>query len=375
MDAPTLRSKMRDALKDERFRRQPELMTNCVRVYYADEDAERHHVDFPVYREGSVGAGPPIQELASVDRWVESDPTQVNRWFADLVAERNATQDGWGSQLRRSIRLLKRFCRSRKDWLDLLPNGMKLTMLVAECQPAYDARLDVAFRNLLERLEGRLIRSKAISNLAHPDLPALTRTSNDPNVIALLEKVSEALVLLRDLDSAENTIKDAREAWDWIFQSDGFFFACDEALAATTHVTKDSAAAWTTIAVAPWAEPASWPMAKRYEVTVSAEHSLSNKGWRKFESGAPLPKGVQLRFQAVTTASPPYDVFWQVVNTGDEARRDSGLRGEVVAGNGKLGRATRDESTSYAGRHWVECFIVQNGVCVSRSGFFFIVIE
>ena len=41
------KERVREALKDKRFKRQPEIFTNCVRVFYAEEDEEKHHVDFP----------------------------------------------------------------------------------------------------------------------------------------------------------------------------------------------------------------------------------------------------------------------------------------------------------------------------------------
>lgn len=145
-----VREAVRDALKDKRFNRQPKLYTNCVRVFYADEDEEKHHVDFPVYRKSVNNNGDSVRELASESDWVQSDPTQVNSWFDDLVKDRNLETEGWGTQFRHLVQLLKRYCRSRKDWLDLLPNGMKLTMLVAEVQPPYDERIDVVFRRLLD---------------------------------------------------------------------------------------------------------------------------------------------------------------------------------------------------------------------------------
>ena len=115
------------ALQDDRFLKQPEVHHNCVRVFYSETDEEKHHVDFAVYRRFFVGEEK-IRELAGADGWNRSDPTQVNCWFDNLVQERNRQADGWGTQLRHLIQLLKRFCRSRREWD--LPNGMKLTMLV-----------------------------------------------------------------------------------------------------------------------------------------------------------------------------------------------------------------------------------------------------
>ena len=124
--------------------------------------------------------------------------------------------------MRHLIQLLKRFCRSRYDWD--LPNGMKLTMLIAECQPAYNSRIDVAFRELLRRVKDRLLWSKEIHNLAHPDKPPITRTANDQNVIDLESRLGEALDQLANLDKKESdNVDSARAVWDWIFKSDGFF--------------------------------------------------------------------------------------------------------------------------------------------------------
>ena len=171
MTALKVKEAVRDALKDDRFNRQPKIHTNCVRVFYAETDDEKHHVDFPVYRRWTTNDDEVVRELASESDWVRSDPTQVNEWFSNIVADRNKAEDGWGTQFRNLVQLLKRFSRSRSDWLSLLPNGMKLTMLVDECQPPYDVRIDVAFRHLLEGIDGRLNSDKAIYNRAHPDEP------------------------------------------------------------------------------------------------------------------------------------------------------------------------------------------------------------
>lgn len=222
LTAAQVREKVQEALKDGRFKRQPKLFTNCVRVFYAEEDAEKHHVDFPVYRRFFDAEGKKVRELASEDGWVKSDPTQVNTWFNNEITTRNSHVTGRGTQLRQMIQLLKRFCRTRSEWD--LPNGMKLTMLAAECQPTYDARLNVAFRELLKKIKARLAFNKVIQNLAHPDKPALTRTVWDQNVVDLQAKIGEALDKLAELDRSENNNADAaREAWDWIFKSDGFF--------------------------------------------------------------------------------------------------------------------------------------------------------
>ena len=45
--------------------------------------------------------------------WVRSNPTRVNEWIEEVVAEKNRQIAGSGSQMRRMLKLMKRFCRSR----------------------------------------------------------------------------------------------------------------------------------------------------------------------------------------------------------------------------------------------------------------------
>lgn len=381
MTAAEVREAVRDALKDKRFNRQPKLFTNCVRVFYADTDEEKHHVDFPVYRRWTDDENEPVQELASEADWVRSNPTQVNDWFDTIVRDRNKTTDGWGTQFRHLVQLLKRFCRSRKEWLELLPNGMKLSMLVDECQAPYEARIDVAFRNLLECIDKRLASNKAIYNRAHPDLPMITRTANDDNVVALQEKIQEALQHIATLDEdSKHKEKDARIVWDWVFKSDGFFAEYDEATRAVKSEAVAADVGKSPLAV-PWAEKPGWEMVCSHSATIRGKWNTSERGiqWREFLNDGPaLDKHLYLRFFGETDVPPPYQVYWQVVNTGAEAVAKGCLRGQIVP-SGSFGssglrsttmveKPSRNERTLYRGMHWVEFFVVRDNRCLARSG-------
>lgn len=380
-----VREKVREALKDKRFNRQPKLCTNCVRVFYADADDEKHHVDFPIYRIWEDAAKNEQRELANESAWLESDPTAVNRWFADEVSGRNSASAGRGTQFRHLVQLLKRFCRSRPSSEWDLPNGMKLTMLAAECQGNYSVRIDVAFRDLLSRLRDRLRYNKQIHNLAHPSKPAITRTPTDQNVIDLEARIVEALDQLSKLDATDaNNVDAARRAWNWIFKSDGFFTAYDDAEAETN---KSTALANQSMFTVSWRERPAWPIQPRYWVRISGRYASAENStaWTSFTNdGQALPKHLYLRFSAETNAPTPYTVHWQVVNTGNEAVYANGRRGQIVqstsAGAGGLQGTTapsisRSERTLYSGSHWIECFLVNNGVCVARSGPFVVNIK
>lgn len=121
-----------------------------------------------------------------------------------------------------------------------------------------------------------------------------------------------------------------------------------------------------------------WPANFVYDVTVSGRFSRGN-GWTSFSSDCPpLPKGCDLMFTADTDAPAPFDVYWQVVNTGDEAASHGveALRGQILpAETFGVGGLRQKEATAYTGMHWIECFIVKNGYLVARSGPYVVNIE
>jgi hypothetical protein len=79
------------------------------------------------------------------------------------------------------------------------------------------------------------------------------------------------------------------------------------------------------------------------------------------------PRRARLKFSARTNASYPYEIRWQVVNTGKEAAQAAQLRGDFYMDDDGA-NSVRWESTKFAGTHWVEAFVIKNGVCIARSG-------
>ena len=91
----------------------------------------------------------------------------------------------------------------------------------------------------------------------------------------------------------------------------------------------------------------------------------------KFSSSSPINKDFAIKFTATTNIGDPYKVWWQVVNTGQEAFAAGQPRGTFFEGSGPSGTVNW-ESTKYRGTHWVEAFVVKDGVCVARSGRVFV---
>lgn len=80
-------------------------------------------------------------------------------------------------------------------------------------------------------------------------------------------------------------------------------------------------------------------------------------------SGQVLARRRELRFEVVYDERPGDLLFWQVVNTGTEARNRGKLRGSFEAGT-----RVKDETALYGGDHFIEVFLIRDRICVARSG-------
>lgn len=211
-----------EALQDEnRFARAPEVLKNCVRVYYS----EGHHVDVPAYRrleETSFWTGESeyTYELASAE-WKRSDPRQVTNWFNDRNAKLSPdSTSSKGGQFRRVVRLLKKFARSRPSWKSSIATGFMLTKLAEESFVPVLGRDDQAFRETMEKIRSRLTWNTSIE---HPVLGGEWLTKDDDARPAFLRKrLAENLKHLAILDQADCTHEQAMKAWDKVFCCDWF---------------------------------------------------------------------------------------------------------------------------------------------------------
>lgn len=72
-----------------------------------------------------------------------------------------------------------------------------------------------------------------------------------------------------------------------------------------------------------------------------------------------------LKFSVVNTdIVGPYELFWKVLNRGEEAIRRDCIRGQIVADNG---HKQRTETTRFRGDHVVECYAVVDHVVIATD--------
>ncbi|MGF1456275.1 MAG: cyclic GMP-AMP synthase DncV-like nucleotidyltransferase [Alphaproteobacteria bacterium] len=220
MSARDAKEMVRKALHDKRFKKPPEVRTNCVRIYY---DAG-YHVDVPVYRNVRTkniwGEEAVHYEIASSD-WKKADPVEVTRWF-NSENEHQSPDTVNGRQLRRQTRMSKAFARSRESWRPRVATGFMITTLIVnECYRANSTRED---RSLYETMVSMRDRLKWNLEIDHPTVAGekLTTGPDDARVRLLKEKLDWAIEVLQVLFERDCTQAKALKAWDKVFNTNFF---------------------------------------------------------------------------------------------------------------------------------------------------------
>lgn len=78
-----------------------------------------------------------------------------------------------------------------------------------------------------------------------------------------------------------------------------------------------------------------------------------------------LKLGRSLTFKVVScNVPPPYEIYWKVRNEGPLAEKKNMIRGQIQADGGLQKRI---ETSNFGGAHFVDCFVIKDGVCVARN--------
>jgi hypothetical protein len=219
-DPSAARQLVCDAFREKpgNFSRPPIARTNAVTVWYADGP----HVDFAIYRRRVTTWGEILIEHAGGSEWTKRDPNAVTDWFEERVAALSpspiAQRMVAAEQLRRIVRFLKFFCRSRLDWD--LPGGMVMTTLAVECYRPNGERDDVALFDTMVALYYRLQTSLRVQSPVEPTQELTAKVGHGTQVEELRDKLGWALEKLAALGDSSCTRSQARNAWRLVFNHD-----------------------------------------------------------------------------------------------------------------------------------------------------------
>ena len=214
------RTRIRNALKDDRLAYDAVVKTNCVRQQYPDG----YHIDIPVYRtirSKDIWGNEIVEyELASGDDWVKSDARKVKRWYNDAVGSELKAGQPDTSQLRRITKLTKKMARSRVAWKKRTTSGICISKLVVDYFVACPNRDDNALRDTWKAIQSQLAFSQRISHPVYADKNLAEE--GDECVVFFRDCVGDVLETLKVLDEYDCTRKEASDAWDKVFNTDHF---------------------------------------------------------------------------------------------------------------------------------------------------------
>ena len=113
----------------------------------------------------------------------------------------------------------------------------------------------------------------------------------------------------------------------------------------------------------------------RYAVDISGslriDCEVKQNGFREFflrnmlMRKIPLMAKKSLRFHVTEiSVREPCELYWKVLNRGDEARRRNCIRGQIEEDAGQM---QKEETTDFRGDHVVECYCVKDEVVVAKD--------
>jgi hypothetical protein len=319
-------------------------------------------------------------------RWQKSNPIRYAEWFKDrmrvvlrekiaaLAKSRGADiaeVPEWQvkTPLQRAVQVLKRhrdvaFASDES----IRPVSIIITTLAAK---AYKNQTDVvdALISIVEEMP-RHIRHEGgkyvVENPVEPGENFADKWNEDPK---RRDAFFRWLKAVREDFGALSHTTDLRKSYPLLDRSFGREVS-EPAIKLAEQRLQKSAAIIPALALVPalgdvsHARTPPWRMAGTHSAGLKGGVYRSGGKKRLWElSDRPLPRSVSLRLDLQTNASQPFDVHWQIVNTGAEAAASNDLRGTIVRGS-----TGRWETTKYRGTHSVEAFVIKNDVCVARTG-------
>lgn len=339
---------------------------------------------------------PNYEQISS--EWLPSNPKGYAEWFKDRMKVRLESQRKFFAEstqtkvedvpdyklktpLQQTIQILKRhrdimFANDQED----KPISIIITTLAAH---AYNNETDLldAMLNVIANMSKHITKQDNVSWVPNPVNPLENFADKWREHPQREKKFKQWLQQVHS--DLENALKkgDIRAISEFLKHSFG-----EKAISeAMTYFPENKVSPKTLVAVGnsrnlsifsvPHRQRPNWPIAQQGQASIIAWANRNGFRPSQIKSNTTLPKHYSLRFEVKTNVPWPYKVYWQVVNTGEEARRANCLRGGFYEGIIAKGGRVQEESTLYTGMHWIECFIIKDKICVARSGEFVVNIE
>ena len=329
----------------------PEKKTNCVRIRYS----EGYHIDFAIYRK-DVDWNDNVTYYHAGSDWKRRDPKAINNWFKSSINDK-------GQNLRKVIRLSKMFCKSRDGWD--MPGGLIQTVL---CEERFHEaeRLDECFYNTMCSVRDRLAWNKEINNPTDSSLSLLQTEAHRARIETYYNRLNSYLSKLNVLNEPDCTREKAIAAWCDFFNHD--FWTGLQTKASTRMLALESRRPQEVVLFNDTEQFVEdmMPVVEQYDARIVA--TAHSDGFREqplqwfLDRYRRMPLHFSLRFTCEHNIPEPVEYYWKVKNVGRVAEKRNCIRGQIIKKT-----KTITEATNFFGPHYVECYVVKDGVCVARA--------
>ncbi|TDL95533.1 nucleotidyltransferase [Macrococcus carouselicus] len=355
LGAQATRNMVANALgrKTKQFAEQPEVKTSCVRLKYSSLG---YHMDFAIFQRSRASDWHDYTYEHAGSDWSVRDIRGLEDWFTEQVKMQ-------GDDLRKIIRLSKMFCKSRDSWK--MPSGLIQSVLCDENFKKNYSRLDEKFYYTMWAIVHRLDIWIDVSAPVDNGRALVTREVDRQRMRNWRSRLKASLEKLDILFDDDCTQADALKAWSEFFNHLYWDEMYESALRRSLRERSTPAFDDTEQFI-----DELYPVYEQYDVSIDC--FVTGDGFsvmpieRFLDRLSPqirrfIPFNFSIRCRLGETDCPSYDkILWKVRNIGIEAEKRNCIRGQIMDGRG----VEIVESSDFAGAHYIECYLIKNGVCI-----------
>jgi hypothetical protein len=277
--------------------------------------------------------------------WKTTKPRLEIKAISDLHQAKN-----------QNLRTLCKMIRSWKNYHGVAMGGLLIDSVAYNFLNSTTYFDDKSFGHY-DRLIGNFLKYLSeLQNINHVFAPGSNQKVYIKKKFQTRAKKAHKLVL-EAIEAQEN--KNANQKWKKIF---GRNFP--SAVKLTTEAMDKSISTWTN--TEEFIED-KYNVDIRYDLSIDCE--VTQAGFRTdnllsiLASKIRLLPNKELKFQIIRNdVKGDFEIYWKVLNRGDEAQKRNMIRGQIVKGS-----SIKKEKTNFRGDHIVECYIVQNNIVVAKD--------
>jgi hypothetical protein len=321
--------------------------TRCVFVDYADD----FHVDVIPFVEGR-----PAITNNKRDDWETTDPQAFTEWLE------GKSRIVGGGRLQAVLRLLK-YLRDSKTTFSI--KSVILTILVggvieawrSSGDPKYYGDISTALLNITEGLSAYLQSNPTMPAILDPGGTGrdFSERWDQAGYSTFRKQIAYYAGKMREAFDA-GTIEDSLSGWQSIFGSDFKAPSTTQTVLASASTPPSEQFIDKSLKIPIRLTQQVFLIGRVRGTGVARPYDLPRRGDRVAKN-----RTIDFSIRECTVVG-PYTVYWKVKNVGPEALAARQLRGQIEEGSD-----TRYERTSYIGSHFVDVYIVKDGICVATD--------